>query len=34
MYYDFTLGTICSFLCAILIAFSTFGKSKENMAKI
>lgn len=34
MYYNFTFGTICSFLCAILIALSTFCKSKENMAKI
>lgn len=34
MYYNFTFGTICSFLCAILIALSTFSKSKENMAKI
>lgn len=34
LYYNFTFGTICSFLCAILIALSTFCKSKENMAKI
>lgn len=34
MMYNFALGTICSFLCAILIAWSTFSKDKKDMAKI
>ena len=34
MIYNFTLGTICSFICAILIAWSTFSKNKKDMAKI
>ncbi len=34
MIYNFTLGTICSLLCAILIAWSTFSKNKKDMAKI
>ena len=34
MIYNFTLGTICSFICAILMAWSTFSKNKKEMAKI
>ena len=34
MIYNFTLGTICSLICAILIAWSTFSKNKKDMAKI
>lgn len=33
MYYDFTLGTICSFLCAILIAFLLLVKAKKIWLK-
>lgn len=34
MIYNFTLGTIFSLFCAILIAWSTFSKNKKDMAKI
>jgi len=34
MIYNFTLGTIFSFICAILVAWSTFSKNKKDMAKI
>lgn len=32
MYY--VLGTICSFICAVLMAWSTFSKNKKGMMKI
>ncbi len=34
MVYNFTLGTIFSLCCAVLIAWSTFSKNKKDMAKI
>lgn len=34
MIYNFTLGTIFSLCCAILITWSTFSKNKKDMAKI
>ena len=34
MIYNFTLGTIFSFICAALIAWSTFSKNKKEMTKI
>lgn len=34
MMYNFVLGTICSFLCAILISLSTFSKNIKDIEKI